>query len=460
MAALVWGRLQDTFNTVALAALVILLVYPPALCTISFQLSFAAVLAIVYGLEKIGIPKDEEISVAKKVFLRIKTFVLLSGLAVAGTAPLALFHFNRASVIGIAANLLLIPIIGFFVVPLGLLSASLAIFFEPASLVGFSICLDGIGLALALIDLFAAFPFGSIAGVAPSILEMILYYVAGWSLLHLRSQRFAVWLLALTLVVAVGDGLFWSYKRFWHRDLAVTAIDVGQGGATLLELPGGKVILYDGGGFSDNRFFDVGKQVVAPFLWRKKIATVDTLILSHPNADHLNGLIYIAEHFHVRELWTNKDVNTTIGYRQLMNMCELKGIAVRRIDSDFSVQPVETMALDLLHPPSDFFDAVRALPHEKRNDGSLVFRVTMGGHSFLLTGDIEAPAEMQMVKRVISSQHHSQAADPAWWKKASTPASSGVPSSRARALALVRSLIQVAAVVWLKPKRCSITKVA
>ena len=75
-----------------------------------------------------------------------------------------------------------------------------------------------------------------------------------------------------------------------------------------MELPGGGVLLYDGGGFSDNRLFDMGRRVVAPVLWRRKISTVDILVLSHPNADHLNGLIYIADHFNVRELWTNGDV--------------------------------------------------------------------------------------------------------------------------------------------------------
>jgi competence protein ComEC len=414
MVALVWGRLQDMFNTLAVAALIILLVFPPAIFTISFQLSFAAVLVIVYGMGKIGIAREPEVSIKRNALQRIKAFALLSVFALAGTAPLALFYFNQTSVIGIAANLLLIPIVGFFVVPLGLFSALLSVVLKPASIWGFSLCLDGIRLALAVIDFFASFPFGSIMTVTPSVLEIFIYYAVGWCLFNLHSQRFAIWMMAAALVLAVGDGLFWTTKRFWHRDLVVTAIDVGQGGSTLMELPGGKVILYDGGGFSDNRFFDMGKRVVAPFLWKKKIATVDILILSHANADHLNGLIYIAEQFNVRELWTNGDINTTKGYRELMSVCEKKGLSVRRIDTGFGQQYMGPVTLDLLHPPPGYFNTAGANVQEKRNDGSLVVKVMMGEHSFLLTGDIEKQAEIQMIERagiclsgtVLFAPHH------------------------------------------------------
>ena len=54
----------------------------------------------------------------------------------------------------------------------------------------------------------------------------------------------------------------------------------------LLEFPGGKNMLIDGGGYSDNTIFDIGARVVAPFLWSRKILTVDTLVLTHPNSDH------------------------------------------------------------------------------------------------------------------------------------------------------------------------------
>ena len=119
-----------------------------------------------------------------------------------------------------------------------------------------------------------------------------------------------------------GHAHFWTistFKRlafFWHDDLKVTIIDVGQGTSALLEIPGGDCLLIDGGGFSDNSIFDVGERIIAPLLWRKKIMTVDTLILSHPNSDHLNGLTYIARYFNVKNVWSNTEkVNFRPGVR-------------------------------------------------------------------------------------------------------------------------------------------------
>ena len=119
MVALCLGRLQDTLNTVFVAALVILLIYPPALFSISFQLSFAAVLSIVCALEKIQLGVDDEASIRRRAARRLKTFLLISAFAIAGTAPLTLFYFNQISVIGVAANCLLIPLVGFLAVPMG-----------------------------------------------------------------------------------------------------------------------------------------------------------------------------------------------------------------------------------------------------------------------------------------------------------------------------------------------------
>ncbi len=115
----------------------------------------------------------------------------------------------------------------------------------------------------------------------------------------------------LTVLMFSADVGYWTYQRYWRDDLRVTMIDVGHGNASLLEFPYGYNMLIDGGGFSDNRVFDVGASIVAPFLWQKKIRSIDSIVLSHPNSDHLNGLIYIAENFHVKNVWTNHDTANT-----------------------------------------------------------------------------------------------------------------------------------------------------
>jgi competence protein ComEC len=414
LAAIILGREHDTLNTLAAAALAILAVFPPALFSISFQLSFAAVLAIVYGLARIDLAVPVAPSWRGRMGQRLKAFVLVSALAIAGTTPVTLYHFNQTSLVGIAANLFLVPLVGFLVVPLGLLSAMAAPFGDLLASLGFRLSIDLLRLALAGVDFFGGFPFAAVQTVTPSLIEIGLYYLAAWALLNLGRTSAAPWVLALSVTLAGGDAVYWSYRRFWQPELKVTAVDVGQGSATLMELPGGDVVLMDGGGYADNRQFDMGRLVVAPVLWRKKIAKVDVLILSHPNADHLNGLIYIARHFRVRELWTNADVNTTYGYKDLMAACRETGVVVRTMDSRAGATDFGQTALTVLHPPPEFFSQPEQIGQETRNNGSLVIKAVYGQTAFLITGDIMAHAEKELVDRagaelastVLFAPHH------------------------------------------------------
>jgi competence protein ComEC len=131
----------------------------------------------------------------------------------------------------------------------------------------------------------------------------------------------------------------------------MTLIDVGQGSAALLELPGGRTVLVDGGGFADNSDFDVGAAVVAPYLWRRKIATVDRMILTHPNSDHLNGLVFIANRFKVGSLWTNGEAWHSKAYRALMRGgCRAgdRHAALRELPHESVMNGVR---LEVLYPP-------------------------------------------------------------------------------------------------------------
>ena len=166
----------------------------------------------------------------------------------------------------------------------------------------------------------------------------------------------------------------------------------------LLELPGGYCVLADGGGFSNNEVFDVGARIVAPLLWHKKIRTVETLILSHPNSDHLNGLIYIAEHFHVKNIWTNDQRRGTRGYQKLMEIIERKHI----LRPHFIKLPRQTeingVRFTIMHPAADFLDKSESVHRQaKVNNNSLVFKAALGETSFLFTGDIMAHAEKEII---------------------------------------------------------------
>jgi competence protein ComEC len=401
------GRRGDLVNTLAVAAMAILIDSPVALFNISFQLSFAAVLAIALGLPAtIG-----RLSPAKTSLGRLGRWALnltaVSLLAIAGTLPLVARYFNQVSLVAPLANLLIVPLVGMLCVPAGLL----AIFCLPICppLAGGLMALAAALLrpAMAIITAMAQWPWAAVLTVTPSILEMGLFYSLVLLLLRGFRGRTAKVLLIGLLAVSLLDVAYWIDCRFGHQQVRLTALDVGQGSAALLELPGGFTMLVDGGGFSDNAVFDVGRQIVAPLLWRRKIRTVNLLVLTHPNADHLNGLIYIARHFHVQTLWTNGDGAQSEAYRNLSAIVDKDAIARPSLADMRRGWIINSVSVRALYPPDDYLQRRPVEPWRDENASSLVIRVAYGNWSALFTGDITAHSEADLLVRQPVQRLHS-----------------------------------------------------
>jgi competence protein ComEC len=404
------GRQQDSLNTLALAALLILIIHPPALFSVSMQLSFSAVTAILFGVRQALPPNSSDItSLPQKGLRMVFNYFGVSLLAILGTLPLVAYYFNHLSLVGFFANALLVPLIGFAVVPIGVFSVFVSLLSASAASTGLIVCAFLTNIALKLIDWFGALSWASVTTVTPSMLEVVCYYAILGAILWLIGQKTdeslgrghhrktAVCVLSIAVMVLLTDIGYWMHRRFLDDDLRITVLDVGQGSAALLELPRGHVVLIDGGGFSDNDAFDIGARIVAPFLWRNKIATVDTIVLSHPESDHLNGLIYIAGNFHVGRIWRNRDKAATKGFRTFMHAVRENGITMPLFDNLGRLVTVNGVRFEILHPPSNYH-----LQNERwrnKNNNSMVIRVSYNGTSILFPGDITAPAESELIRR-------------------------------------------------------------
>ena len=426
LTAFLFEREHDLMNTLAIAAMMILIVYPPSLFSISFQLSFAAVLSIIYGLSRIPAPWPSGPNITRKkkwskAAIKLYYFFMTSFLAILGTLPLVMYYFNQVSLVGLPANIIFIPLIGFVVVPLGIM----AVFLYPLTVSGALVCLEAgsavLEYVIKIIHLISGWTFAAIKTVTPNYLEIFCFYVLFWVLLNLKSvqagmplalskerscpskksiQKPMVTVVLLTVLVFSADLGYDLYQRYWRDDVRVTMIDVGHGNASLLELPYGYTMLIDGGGFSDNRVFDVGAIIVAPFLWRKKIRTVDTVVLSHANSDHLNGLIYIAENFHVKQVWLNHESADTFGYRLFMETIKKNNIQMPAYRKITGVQDINGVQVDVLYPPKDFIEKKDIETWRNLDNNSMVLKVSFGNVSFLFPGDIKTPAEYELVSTV------------------------------------------------------------
>ncbi|MFP4193917.1 MAG: DNA internalization-related competence protein ComEC/Rec2 [Desulfobacterales bacterium] len=398
-------------NTLAVAALLILGLYPPGLFSISFQLSFTAVAAIFFGLYLfsgtfIFSPDYQSRETVQRFMKRLLGFAMISVFAIAGTMPLVMHYFNQAAITGMVSNLILIPWIGFAVVPAGLISALAFALSEPAGIW----CLTAAGRmldpALHLIHALADLRFGAFKTVTPGILELIcvylLFILIGLAATPRLKQHRKTIIVTLCLVasVAAADAGYWVHRRFLNQDLRITVLDVGHGFSSLVEFPKGRTMLIDGGGFSDNAVFDVGRLIVAPYLWKNKIGKIDTVILSHPDADHLNGLLYILENFRIGKVVTGPSDAETIAWQRFVEIIEEKDILHPEFE-DIESSRINGAEFDILYPDTNT-ENPNTHCSVATNNCSLVVKVHYNGKSVLFPGDIEKSAESVIVSKAAS----------------------------------------------------------
>jgi competence protein ComEC len=416
LGAILINRQRNTLNTLAFAAFIILLASPTSLWDPSFQLSFSSVLGIIIitpHLYRFLFPQDPLTLLTPKRGEKFKRAISLSFIAsfaaIVVTSPIVDFHFHRCSTMGLVSNAIIIPIVGLGVLPLGLLSLPLIPIFPSggALLVQAAAALAQWGIRA--MELIASLPFAARYLPGPTMLEMILIYAFIASILWIKWPGIKKLALALILVLAVLDLSYWGLRGYATNELKATFLDVGQGDCALVEFPRGKRMLIDGGGLYGD--FDVGENVVAPFLWKRRILEVDYLVVSHPEPDHYKGLLFIAQHFDPREFWHNGLTSPASTYKELLKVIKKKGIRMVKVEDGFA-RSIRGVTVEALHPAEGWPPG----GERKRgwtNNNSLVLRITFGGHTFLFTGDIEKEAETKLLRddkklraHVLKVPHH------------------------------------------------------
>lgn len=395
-------RKQNLYNTLAAAAFVILVISPLSVYDISFQLSFASVLAIIYLVPRFqGLWANEDKQandIAKLLpphpaWHPLKNYFLnpfaVSLAASIGTAPFTAYHFHRVSIIGIIANLIAVPLMGFIAVPLGLISVLVSFFNQSAANLILVIVDMVLKASIWIVNLFSNIPYSSVFTTTPTILEAVLFYILIVSVVEFKKIKILKYALPVVMLIIIGNYSFWYYHLNYSPNLKVTFISVGQGDSALIEFPYGKRMLIDGGGFY-NADFDVGERIIAPFLWKNKIDRIDYIVLSHPQRDHMMGLKFIAERFRVKEFRWNGDVSANKDYEEFMKSIDKNNIKKFISDSDTPPLNINGAIVEFLSPPKE--------SRLDTNNNSLVVKLKYKDVSFLFTGDIEDIGEAILLK--------------------------------------------------------------
>jgi competence protein ComEC len=233
---------------------------------------------------------------------------------------------------------------------------------------------------------------------APSLPSLVLFYACLAGVWLGDERRRTVWITSTTLLLLFGWWM-WSPRLLLDDDrFRVTFLDVSQGDSAVLELPNGEVVLIDGGASYER--FDMGRGVVAPYLWNRGIRTIDYVIATHPQLDHVGGLAYIVRHFTVRHFWGTGDVRDEVFYHRLQEALTARGLNEHIVRQHQDVIVLGESRLEVLNPPPEtpLSHPTGGRREEGRslNNRSVVTALTCGPHRMLFTADVEQDALTRM----------------------------------------------------------------
>jgi len=403
LAAVLVGRSHSIGYGLALALVGIVAWDPLAPFDISFQLSFLSVLVIIMLMKNRRL-RDEETTL--DAFRERRTWevlkagtvdVLLVSLVVTlASAPLVATYFNQVAWVGGLSNLLVVPLVGFLVLPVGLLVCLVTLLSgAEGELVGAAVVRPLLELLVWVVEVWAAVPGAELRVASPPVWQM-----AGFFLLLGVALIWGRWRAGrLAWVLAGGVLLLWVWSP---RDLPaagtfrVTFLDVGQGDAALVETAEGRAMLIDGGAAFDS--YDAGRMVIAPVLWDRGIRRLDVVVATHPQLDHVGGLAFVLRKFDVGQLWTNGVAREAAFLDRLERIVTERHVLVRVVTAGDGELALGSCQARVLNPDASEAPGAARAEGARLNNQSIVLHLACGSGTVLFTGDIESEAESRLVR--------------------------------------------------------------
>ncbi|MBK7393928.1 MAG: ComEC/Rec2 family competence protein [Chloracidobacterium sp.] len=356
----------------------------------------------------------------QKIFRYVFEGLLISLIVQVCMLPLSVIYFHRVSVASVLLNLwvsIFIAVESFAAVIgalIGHISTLLAApFFAVAEVMNWLML--SVPRLFAMMD-WASFRLPAYTGAGRVIygvyfVPLILLAVAimRWKPFELKAasrfltRRFLYPVIgsALVLIAIIVLHPFSVAKP--DGRLHIDFLDVGQGDAALITFPDGKTLLVDGGGRFDYRKKDgeaepferdtrgIGESVVSEVLWAKGYSSIDAILTTHADADHIQGLTDVAKNFGIGTALFARTPTDDLNFNSLADVLKRRRVPVEIVArgdrlnfGDVTVEPIYPAASDDPNAVSD-------------NNNSIVLRIIYGNRTFLLTGDIERQAEMEIL---------------------------------------------------------------
>ena len=299
MLALLFDREYDPFTALSFAALVILLGNPLAITSVSFQLSFGCMVGIFQFSEKIKVWLLQEKRLGKlpgRLARWLGGSISITLSAMVYTTPLVAIYFGTVSLVSVVTNLLVLWVVTY--VFYGIMLICIVDFISTAvsGLLGWVIAWP-IRYILLVAKGLSRLPLAAVYTESIyTVLWLVFCYMLLAAFLLVKNHKPVLFLSAAVIGLCLSVICAWSEP--YLDECRVTALDVGQGQAVLLQSHGKTFLIDCGGEYAD----DVADKV-AETLLSQGIGCVDGIVVSHFDADHVNGLQYLLTRIETRNLY-------------------------------------------------------------------------------------------------------------------------------------------------------------
>ncbi len=414
------NKTKARWTGILVAGILILALDPMAVYSISFQLSFTAVASIIAFMPVIsritsaGTRKIESRWQQTAVQWLLGMF-LVSLFVTLGLSGVLAYYFNTIPLFGILLNLIVIPFFCYVVLPLSLIASAAGLvlpWLGHALFLIIAVLLHGI---VGIVWQGATASLASLRVPTPTVFELFLYYACLIAALNTRHSTLnkTLPLLGVLCLLGAADAGYYVYETRFVKTLRITFIDVGQGDSAVIEFPYGTTMLIDAGGGAYRRY-DTGEAIVARYLWSYKRSSIDYVVSSHPQDDHVAGLGFIIANMGVKRVYKSDCAPDTAVYRAFTDAVSGSGAQLSTITNTVQTFAVNGVNVRLFSMPHEACDA--GIRKDINNDAVLV-KLTYKKVSILFTGDIEKDAEGALVaaygdalrSTIMKAAHHGSA---------------------------------------------------
>ncbi|MFP4636592.1 MAG: ComEC/Rec2 family competence protein, partial [Nitriliruptoraceae bacterium] len=366
------GQARDARHALGVAVLVLLLVDPLLAGSLGLVLSATATagVLVIAPVVRRRLPDRLPRPLATLVSITV-------GVQVA-VVPVVLASFGELTLASIPANLVAVPA-AMVAATLSFIGTVLALVHVELGAVAFALAAPGSWVTLTAADGLAG--VGGVAELGRPATILALLGGCGWLLSRPRGRVARWWALATTvgLVAAMLPAVTATLPR---NDFTVTAIDVGQSDAFLLESPSTRVLVDAGGDDSAARWLRTNGR-----------RALDLVVVTHPHLDHVGGIAEVLETVEVGMVWAAPLATELPEAAEVHQVAAERGVPVRApVAGEETV--IGDLYIEVLHPPPG-----RPYRHEQSelNDSSYVLRFHHGEQRVLATGDVEAAAQRDLL---------------------------------------------------------------